>query len=108
MLFEWYEQKRLENLGKHGIDFFDAKEIWQGHGPFVEVTDKSLIKRGDICAVGGFHSCIVVQVDSRNKTFCTRDGGWSHPGGKRCAVSWRFLPGHAHFNNDDWKLIRLE
>jgi len=30
MLFEWYEQKRLENLGKHGIDFFDAKEIWQG------------------------------------------------------------------------------
>jgi uncharacterized protein len=30
MLFEWYEQKRLENLGKHGIDFLDAKEIWQG------------------------------------------------------------------------------
>jgi uncharacterized protein len=30
MLFEWYEQKRLENLSKHGIDFLDAKEIWQG------------------------------------------------------------------------------
>jgi hypothetical protein len=30
MLFEWYEQKRLENLDKHGIDFLDAKEIWQG------------------------------------------------------------------------------
>jgi uncharacterized protein len=30
MLFEWYEQKRLENLRKHGIDFLDAKEIWQG------------------------------------------------------------------------------
>jgi uncharacterized protein len=29
MLFEWYEQKRLENLSKHGIDFLDAKEIWQ-------------------------------------------------------------------------------
>jgi len=30
MLFEWYEQKRLENLRKHGIDFLEAKEIWQG------------------------------------------------------------------------------
>jgi uncharacterized DUF497 family protein len=30
MLFEWSEQKRLENLSKHGIDFVDAKEIWQG------------------------------------------------------------------------------
>ena len=30
MLLEWYEQKRLENLSKHGIDFLDAKEIWQG------------------------------------------------------------------------------
>jgi uncharacterized DUF497 family protein len=30
MLFEWSEQKRLENLDKHGIDFLDAKEIWQG------------------------------------------------------------------------------
>jgi uncharacterized protein len=30
MLFEWYEEKRLENLSKHGIDFLDAKEIWQG------------------------------------------------------------------------------
>ena len=29
MLFEWYERKRLENLSKHGIDFLDAKEIWQ-------------------------------------------------------------------------------
>ena len=27
MLFQWYEQKRLENLNKHGIDFLDAKEI---------------------------------------------------------------------------------
>jgi uncharacterized DUF497 family protein len=30
MLFEWYERKRLENLSKHGIDFVDAKEIWEG------------------------------------------------------------------------------
>ena len=31
MLFEWDERKRLANLEKHGIDFRDAKEIWQGH-----------------------------------------------------------------------------
>ncbi len=30
MLFEWSEEKCLENLRKHGIDFNDAKEIWQG------------------------------------------------------------------------------
>ena len=30
MQFEWFEHKRLENLSSHGIDFIDAKEIWQG------------------------------------------------------------------------------
>jgi uncharacterized DUF497 family protein len=35
MLFEWSEEKRLENLRKHGIDFVDAKEIW--HGEVLEV-----------------------------------------------------------------------
>ncbi len=26
--FEWDENKRISNLEKHGIDFFDAHEIW--------------------------------------------------------------------------------
>lgn len=30
MDFEWDEEKRLSNVRKHGIDFLDAKEIWQG------------------------------------------------------------------------------
>lgn len=30
MGFDWDEGKRLVNLDKHGIDFVDAKEIWQG------------------------------------------------------------------------------
>ena len=30
MEFEWDEDKRRQNLGKHGIDFERAKEIWQG------------------------------------------------------------------------------
>jgi uncharacterized DUF497 family protein len=29
MRFEWDEQKRLANIEKHGIDFLEAKEIWQ-------------------------------------------------------------------------------
>ncbi len=30
MNFDWDEEKRLGNIDKHGIDFLDAKEIWQG------------------------------------------------------------------------------
>ena len=29
-LFEWHEPKRQSNLVQHGVDFEDAKEIWQG------------------------------------------------------------------------------
>jgi uncharacterized protein len=29
-LFEWHEPKRQSNLVQHGIDFVEAKEIWQG------------------------------------------------------------------------------
>jgi uncharacterized DUF497 family protein len=27
-VFEWDEEKRQNNLRKHGLDFIDAKEIW--------------------------------------------------------------------------------
>ncbi len=30
MGFDWDREKRLANIAKHGIDFVDAKEIWQG------------------------------------------------------------------------------
>lgn len=29
MEYEWDERKRQSNIDKHGIDFIDAKEIWQ-------------------------------------------------------------------------------
>jgi uncharacterized DUF497 family protein len=29
-VFEWDEEKRQDNLIKHGFDFIDAKEIWSG------------------------------------------------------------------------------
>jgi len=28
MLYEWDEDKRQSNIDKHGIDFIDAKDIW--------------------------------------------------------------------------------
>jgi uncharacterized protein len=28
--FEWDEDKALNNIAKHGIDFFDAIHIWDG------------------------------------------------------------------------------
>ena len=28
LIFEWDENKRLSNLEKHGLDFFDAAELW--------------------------------------------------------------------------------
>ncbi|ADJ29229.1 BrnT family toxin [Nitrosococcus watsonii] len=34
-MFEWHEEKRQRNLDKHGLDFLDFKEIWQG--PVVEI-----------------------------------------------------------------------
>ena len=30
MEFEWDERKRQANIDKHGIDFFRAKQIWDG------------------------------------------------------------------------------
>jgi uncharacterized DUF497 family protein len=37
MTFEWDEQKRLINLAKHGIDFEDARLIFDG--PILEFRD---------------------------------------------------------------------
>ena len=37
MAFEWDEAKRLANIEKHGIDFDDANEMFDGH--VVETED---------------------------------------------------------------------
>ena len=39
MEFEWNEEKRQNNLKKHGIDFICAKEIWSG-GIRLETIEK--------------------------------------------------------------------
>jgi len=38
MLFEWDESKRLANLAKHHIDFWDAKSVFEG--PVFETIDR--------------------------------------------------------------------
>lgn len=37
MNFEWDDEKREENVGKHGFDFADAQEIFAG--PTLEAMD---------------------------------------------------------------------
>jgi uncharacterized DUF497 family protein len=37
MKFEWDESKRCENIAKHGLDFADAAEVF--NGPVVERLD---------------------------------------------------------------------
>jgi uncharacterized DUF497 family protein len=60
MLFEWYEQKRLENLDKHGIDFLDAKEIWQGE--VLEVPSEQQEHREQHIAYGVLEGRIIAVV----------------------------------------------
>jgi uncharacterized protein len=38
MQFEWDEQKRLTNIAKHGIDFFDACRAWEK--PIIDPADE--------------------------------------------------------------------
>ena len=38
MEFEWDEQKRLANIAKHGIDFFDACRAWEK--PIIDPADE--------------------------------------------------------------------
>lgn len=64
MEFEWNEQKRRENLAKHGCDFADAKEFnWRGAEDFLDVRSYGGEVR--INAVGFFRGklCSVVYTE---------------------------------------------
>ncbi len=37
MKFEWDDEKRLDNVAKHGIDFIDAARLFEG--PFITMRD---------------------------------------------------------------------
>lgn len=69
MEFEWDEDKRLANLGKHGIDFARAVTIWQGKvlDPAAERDVDGEIRRLAIGAVSEDEIIIaVVYTDREN------------------------------------------
>lgn len=67
-MFEWDEKKREINLSKHGIDFIDAKEIWQRHvleieSPQAQHDEKRFLAIGEMSGI-----CITVIYTWRDKT----------------------------------------
>ncbi len=37
MLFEWDEDKRQSNLKKHGLDFYDAKQVFMDENKYEKI-----------------------------------------------------------------------
>ncbi len=48
--FEWDERKRLANLEKHGLDFFDVIEVFEA--PYIEVPSIYGGKEDRFLAIG--------------------------------------------------------
>jgi uncharacterized DUF497 family protein len=48
--FEWDEQKRQSNIEKHGIDFVQGKQIWEG--PTLEIPARERAGEHRIKAIG--------------------------------------------------------
>jgi uncharacterized DUF497 family protein len=65
-LFEWDNDKRLQNLEKHGIDFIAARELWSG--PVLEAPSPRTQHREErIIAIGKIYGrCIAVVYTWRN------------------------------------------
>lgn len=61
MEFEWDEKKRLSNVKKHGIDFSDAVEIFDG--PVLDmVSDQKYHGENRMVAIGLFNGMEVTVV----------------------------------------------
>ena len=60
MGFDWDEKKRQTNLDKHGIDFLDAKEIWDG--PVIEIPSGQTRHSEDRYIALGLLDCEVIAV----------------------------------------------
>jgi len=60
-VYEWDETKRRLNIESHGIDFIDAKEIWQG--PVLEMSSPQLHHGEDrIVAIGLLIDCCITVI----------------------------------------------
>lgn len=78
MEFEWDEPKRVKNLAKHGIDFFDAIKIWLSD--VIDPADSRLVglelRQTALGAIGDEHLVIAVvytdRTDARRIISCRR------------------------------------
>jgi uncharacterized DUF497 family protein len=59
MRFEWDEEKRLANIRKHGIDFLDAIQIFDGYTVTIEDTRFDYGETRYL-TLGMMHSLIVI------------------------------------------------
>ncbi len=59
-MFEWDEGKRLLNLGKHNLDFIDARLLFDGRKAFTALSDYTVEARYLTIAIfdGKFHTVI--------------------------------------------------
>jgi uncharacterized DUF497 family protein len=66
MQFEWDEKKRHSNLTKHGLDFFDAVEVFES--PHVNVPSSSEGAEERFLAIGLFQGRFVTVVYTHRET----------------------------------------
>ncbi len=60
MRYEWDERKRLSNLEKHGLDFFDVVEVFES--PHIEVASHCSESEERFLAIGALEGRFVTVV----------------------------------------------
>ncbi|MEK6746974.1 MAG: BrnT family toxin [Pseudomonadota bacterium] len=40
-MYEWYEEKQLQNIKNHGMDFIDAVQIFDGRPAFTYISERN-------------------------------------------------------------------
>jgi len=67
--FEWDEQKRQSNIEKHGIDFAQGKQIWEG--PTLEIPAKERAGEHRIKAIGRIENLSKTDQEGKAHVICT-------------------------------------
>ena len=69
MEFEWDEQKRQSNIKKHGIDFVQGKQIWEG--PTLEIPAREQAGEHRIKAIGKIENLRKTDQEGKTRVICT-------------------------------------
>lgn len=66
MAFEWDEDKRIANVKKHGLDFIDAKRIFEGD---IITVEDSRFAYGEqrFISLGLLQGCVITIVHTENE-----------------------------------------